>query len=372
MPPSHTEADTKPNSVDTSTKNPAEKRKKKIAYIWRVVSFTSCSKTCGGGKLTPIIRCVREGTQKFYAHKRCAHLTKPSLNDEVLRCNVQPCPAYWKIDEWSACNCGLPNEREHQSREVECVQELSTGIVIHVNEGACLEKQSDKQQDCNCPKQTIDFYPNKRHHKHHHHQQQQQVQHEQLQSPPITLVGNSSLGKKVHAFDTKKGGVWLTSDWTEQCSTKCGDGVVHRSIFCDRGPKSPRCDIRYTPETMRQCNDVVKCSMGDWFIGPWSECFGDCFNLMRSRSVLCIKDNEIVADSLCESANKDNSTKPMTIDNCDVDAVSYCKPKWHYSEWTEVNSLSVGNIGTFNKINNSFVSLKFSARNLVDQAISDE
>lgn len=334
MPPSHNDVDPKPDT-DNTTKSPTEKRKKKVSYVWRVIGFTSCSKTCGGGKLTPIIRCVRDGTQKFFAHKRCIHLTKPTLSDDVLRCNVQPCPAYWKLDEWSACNCGLPNEHAHQKRAIECVQELSSGIVIHVNEGACIEKQPEKHQDCNCPKQPIEFYPNKRHHRHHHNQQHHN-QHEHLQAAPVTLVGNSTIGKKV--LDPRKAGVWLTSEWNEQCSTKCGEGMMYRSIFCERGPKSARCDIRNTPDTMRTCNETAKCNAGDWFIGPWSECFGDCFNLMRSRSVLCIKDEQIVADALCEvSSNGGNSTKPITIETCDVDAVSYCKPKWHYSEWTEVN-----------------------------------
>lgn len=360
------------SDVDTTTKQPpAEKRRKKIAYIWRVVGFTSCSKSCGGGKLTPIIRCVREGTQKFYAHKRCAHLTKPTLSDDVLRCNIQPCPAYWKIDEWSACNCGLPNEREHQTRDIECVQQLATGIVIHVNDGACLEKQPDKQQNCDCPKQSADIYAGKRHHKHHHHHQHAHQPHE-LQSAPITLIGNSTIGKRAHVLDSRKAGVWLASAWNEQCSTKCGEGMVYRSIFCDRAPKSVRCDIRDTPDTMRPCNETAKCSTGDWFVGPWSECFGDCFNLMRSRSVLCIKDEQVVGDAMCDSAT--NATKPITIEKCEVDAVSYCKPKWHYSEWTEVTELFA--LAGGDRFRMSFlvfcVCVFFSAQRAADRAANVE
>lgn len=191
----------------------SEKRKKKHnQYSWKVVSFSTCSKTCGGGSLTPIIRCVREGnSQKFYNHKRCAHQTKPVLNEEILRCNKQPCPAYWKVDEWSACNCGLPNEHDYQTRDIECVQELSSGVVIHVNEVACLEKKPDARQECNCPKQQVAFY---RHHSHkgkdknhHHHHQHAQ---------PITLIGNSTIGKRAHVLEGRKPGTWIASDWSEQ------------------------------------------------------------------------------------------------------------------------------------------------------------
>lgn len=58
---------------------------------------------------------------------------------------------------------------------------------------------------------------------------------------------------------------------------------------------------------------------------------------MRSRSVLCIKDDQIVGDGLCiDSNNVENAVKPTTIEKCKLEDVSYCKPKWHYSEWTEV------------------------------------
>lgn len=115
MPPTLNEADTNNKKMDSKTeseKDSVSPRKRKSLYKWRVVSFSSCSKSCGGGMLTPIIRCVRESSSKFYAHKRCGHQTKPTLEDSVLKCNTQPCPAYWRIDpdEWTACNCGKLNE----------------------------------------------------------------------------------------------------------------------------------------------------------------------------------------------------------------------------------------------------------------------
>lgn len=203
------EADMPPDAENsarpTEVEKLAEKKKKKHSYMWRVVSFNSCSKKCGGGTLTPIIRCVREGTTKFFNHKRCAHQTKPVLDENILRCNPQPCPAYWKVEEWSACNCGLPNEHNEQTRTIKCVQELSSGVVIHVNEGACLDKQPDKQQDCNCPKQPVAYLraAHKGKDKHHH-------------SSPITLIGNSTIGKKAHHLEGRKPGVWLSSDWNNQ------------------------------------------------------------------------------------------------------------------------------------------------------------
>lgn len=209
MPP-----DSESNAKSIDTNQTGEKRKKKSSYVWKVVSFSSCSKTCGGGTLSPIIRCVREGTNKFFNHKRCAHQSKPVLNDSVLRCNVQPCPAYWKVDEWTACNCGLPNENDFQTRNMKCVQDLTSGVVIQVNDGACLEQQPDKRQACACPKQPVAYYrtahrgKDKAHHsnhnRHHHH------------NAPITLIGNSTIGRRAHHLEGRKPGVWLSSDWNEQ------------------------------------------------------------------------------------------------------------------------------------------------------------
>lgn len=53
--------------------------------------------------------------------------------------------------------------------------------------------------------------------------------------------------------------------------------------------------------------------------------------------MLCIKDDQIVGDNLCMNSNNvDSSDKPTTMEKCKPEDVSYCKPKWHYSEWTEV------------------------------------
>lgn len=128
-----------------------------------------------------------------------------------------------------------------------------------------------------------------------------------------------------------------------QCSTTCGDGVQYRSIFCDRStPNVDRCDLRLTPDTTKQCSSNSHCDVGNWFVGPWSQCSGDCFNLIRSRSVICVKNGEIVPDSFCTNTNDVNdkeSVKPATMEKCNVSDVDYCKPKWHYSEWSEVNSI---------------------------------
>lgn len=269
----------------------------------------------------PIIKCVREGSTKISPPKKCVNLNKPVLNESQLRCNTQPCPAYWKISEWTECNCGSGDDVSIQTRDIRCVQELANERVIQVHEAACVEDAPDLDQPCDCPK------PTRASHQHGHHNNHHQGQNT---GRPFSIMRNPRTNNGTVNRRPKKAGVWLTSDWMEQCSTECGTGVQHRSIFCDRAPPTTdRCDQRFTPDTSRQCSSEKKCMNGDWFTGPWSPCTGDCFNLTKARFVYCIKDETIVNDRECEG------DKPEELAFCELTDVKECSPKWHTSEWTD-------------------------------------
>lgn len=148
-----------------------------------------------------------------------------------------------------------------------------------------------------------------------------------------------------------------------QCTSTCGEGVQYRSIFCDRSPpNTDRCDIRLTPDTTRQCTATDKCDIGDWFVGSWNQCSGDCFNLTQSRTIHCIKNGydwlhtdhfQILSNALipitCRSrsfidfrnivddVNCVSDLKPIGVQKCNISQVSECGPSWHYSEWSEVS-----------------------------------
>lgn len=378
MPPTAVSTTTEPptkaskQSEENATGQSGSAERRRRRYVWKVVSFSSCSKSCGGGTLSPIIRCVRDGTpNKFFNHKRCTDQDKPVLNENVLRCNTQPCPAYWKIEEWSACNCGLPNEHEHQTREIKCVQELASGVVIQVVEAACLDDQPPIRQNCVCPKAPN----NLSHHQHHTKRNHHNHQHTKGSfRAPVTLIGNSTIGKRVHVTENKNAGSWLSAEWGDECPTKCGDGVQYRSIFCDRShPNTERCDLRQTPDTSRQCTASKRCDLGDWFTGSWSKCSGDCFSLARSRAVYCIKNKQIVADTECIDPNDaENTSKPLATEACEIDDVTYCKPRWHYSEWTEVISIFALHYILFAYLPIPTFAILRSARRLADRAHNDE
>lgn len=188
------------NSNTTSTTG---RRKRK--FVWKVIGFTPCSKTCGGGSQQPIIRCVRGDPTRAYTPKKCAHMKKPVVSEGLMKCNSQPCPAFWKLAEWSSCRCGEFDEKTNQTREVKCVQELISGVVIQVNSGACIDDRPISFAQCECVKPTKPTKPSKIE-AHKHNRQQSIIQNTQSDQKPN--------GKnRTKAPKNKKSGSWLISEW---------------------------------------------------------------------------------------------------------------------------------------------------------------
>ncbi|XP_037958747.1 thrombospondin type-1 domain-containing protein 4 isoform X2 [Teleopsis dalmanni] len=296
------ESDTflKSGAEENSISSSRSTRRRK--FNWKVVGFSTCTKSCGGGTQTPIVRCVRDNPVRYFSQRRCMHSEKPVLNENLLRCNTQPCPAYWRLDDWSDCRCH--QGEGYRERDINCVQELASGIVIHVDSVACMEEQPETRKSCDCPKSRRRTHARYRVH-----------------------TANSTNNNR----NRDKIGVWLLSDWNQYCSAECGTGVEYRTIFCDRSKQnSERCDSRTTPDISRSCERERTCEFGDWFAGPWSTCNGNCFNLLRTRQVLCIQNQLIVDDEDCKS-----DLKPQTTEKCLHEEVEYCAPRWHYSEWTD-------------------------------------
>ncbi|KAH8287902.1 hypothetical protein KR018_006958, partial [Drosophila ironensis] len=292
---------------DTSSSSSSSRTARKRVFNWKVVGFSGCTKSCGGGTQTPIIRCIRKNPLRYYSQRRCMHSVKPVLNENLLHCNTQPCPAYWRMDEWGECRC--QSSPSFRRREISCVQELASGLVIHVDKSACMEEQPPSQKQCECPKSR-----------------RRNLARYRL---PASDATNNTQSKRSKP-DTSNGAVWLMSDWNQYCSATCGQGVEHRTVFCDRSKAgSERCDPSSTPESRRPCTKS-DCDVGDWFTGPWSSCNGDCFDLTRSREVLCIKSLLITEPQEC---NKE--IKPVSVEKCSHEEVQYCAARWHYAEWSE-------------------------------------
>jgi hypothetical protein len=228
---------------------------------------------------TAITKCVREGLQRYFSPKKCVHVKQPPINEADMRCNTQPCPAYWKISEWSECQCENSVLEVLRTREVKCVQELMSGVVIQVSNGACMDEKPLSKEVCNCPRATerptttsttttttTTQAPPVVHSSQNH-------QNDGTGSRKVRYHNTTIMNANQRLTEPKKNGIWLTADWNKRCSANCGTGLQYRSIFCDRNssPNSERCDLRFTPDTTRECAAEVSCGdFGNWFSGPWS------------------------------------------------------------------------------------------------------
>lgn len=350
-------------TTTTTTPFPSVGRpRRKRRFAWKVTGYGECSKTCGGGFKMPVIRCVREKPLRIFVPKKCAHLPRPDATEHMMRCNSHACPGYWKVGEWSSnakCECTMTATHHLyqqkvqqrvvlQKRDVKCVQELGSGLIIQIPSAACTEQRPIDELPCppclgvhetsasrgSGPMMVADQAPT--------------IISKPLRRPRPHL---QQLQHHNHNQDDADRGVWLASAWSKDCSTDCNADstthIEHRTIFCDRLTKfSKRCELSRTPETSQQCQQPnassSACTRSEWLIGSWSKCSGDCFNLTQTRTVACVQH---VADSgshhivlasrsvACEQVEP----RPLELRECSADDVSHCQPQWHYSAWSEVS-----------------------------------
>uniref|UniRef100_A0A673M4C4 Thrombospondin type-1 domain-containing protein 4-like n=1 Tax=Sinocyclocheilus rhinocerous TaxID=307959 RepID=A0A673M4C4_9TELE len=195
-------------------------------YNWKLSGTTDCSASCGRGSRFSVFVCVHRGSHALVPIDLCDSRTKPSPQEEP--CNVQPCPAFWDIGEWSECSksCGLGV----QYRQVLCLGQRSREVHCVSNVGDIVA-----DDECNMKLRPSD-------------------------------VENCDAG-----VCTKS---WFFSDWSAQCSADCGSGVRTRSIQCLTNHISSlpleRCGAQRPPEA-QPCNNGPCESRTEWFTGPWSQ-----------------------------------------------------------------------------------------------------
>ncbi|KAL5282053.1 hypothetical protein ACFFRR_005363 [Megaselia abdita] len=273
--------------------------KKKRKFNWLLVGFGPCTKTCGPGFRAPIFRCTKDLTNKYYTPKRCSTIDKPLFNDQIYKCNLQNCAPYWKT--------------------VDCVKDNAVAGLEKVTNNDCAEVEPLKQKLCECIKiQNTKILP--------------------IISNLSSVNYNAHMSK--HQTETNLlAGTWMASNWSDICEDNkqegCAMGIQHRTVVCDRSsPNTNLCDSNSIPSTFKFCKTNKDCSKGEWYTSGWSNCIGDCFNLTKHRLVMCIQDNNVVADERC-----DIQEKPAILLQCKISDVNFCGPRWHYSEWSECSKL---------------------------------
>ncbi|XP_043221655.1 A disintegrin and metalloproteinase with thrombospondin motifs 12-like [Amphibalanus amphitrite] len=124
----------------------------------------------------------------------------------------------------------------------------------------------------------------------------------------------------------------MVTDWTQQCSVECGQGVQSRGVACGGDPG--RCDLSQRPSDTRPCKTDRGCA-GTWFTGPWSQCSRECgVGGEATRTVLCVRQSagqfSVTADLSCAG-----SPRPAAQQPCGAGPERRCPPRWFTAEWAE-------------------------------------
>uniref|UniRef100_UPI00398E87E1 thrombospondin type-1 domain-containing protein 4-like isoform X3 n=1 Tax=Pristiophorus japonicus TaxID=55135 RepID=UPI00398E87E1 len=246
-------------------------------YNWKQVGMTECTATCGRGSHYTVFHCVNRNTHGEVSDNLCDISTKPSSEEEA--CNINPCPAFWDIGEWSECSktCGLGM----QHRQILCRQ-------VYANHTTTV-------QPYRC---------------------------QFLEKPGTTSTCQMKICSE-----------WqIRTEWSS-CSVECGEGMRSRSVICLNNHISSLplegCGNERPSDTMR-CGTTLCGSHIQWFTGHWSQCSTECSNGTQYRDVICIRktqDNFAVVNSYeCAALNR-----PPTQQSC---YLKPCGAKWFYTEWS--------------------------------------
>lgn len=93
-------------------------------FIWKILSFTQCSRTCGGGLQVGKFKCVEVNGKEDKEVSPALCDGFPPLSRR-RRCGGVPCPPRWRAAAWGPCPvCGPA----HHTRIVGCVQDHARGI----------------------------------------------------------------------------------------------------------------------------------------------------------------------------------------------------------------------------------------------------
>ncbi|WAR30661.1 ATS16-like protein [Mya arenaria] len=94
---------------------------------WRVDAWGECSRSCGGGQRNRAVDCVEENSnvESVIDEHRCQGQQKPRAS---ATCNIDACPAIWKVGAWSQCSESC--SRGTKTRTVECFTSEDTSSPV--------------------------------------------------------------------------------------------------------------------------------------------------------------------------------------------------------------------------------------------------
>ncbi|KAM9360696.1 A disintegrin and metalloproteinase with thrombospondin motifs 13 [Symphorus nematophorus] len=264
---------------------------------WETGTFGPCSASCGGGERVRPVRCIqRHGADEVQVPgSECPPDSAPNT---VEKCNLQHCPARWRVSEPGECSavCG-PGEAK---RVVTCVR-AEDGQDVEVDQSFCsLQIKPPDSVPC-----VVDVCP---------------IGWESTgQEQPVLKTGLSPRSRQTPVF------VW--SPVISQCSKTCGNGTLqvwfscvdHQTrlgvpdFHCDASTKPPpyseTCNTSPCPPTWRSKQGVCSVTCGGGVANRVLYCAGETE-----------EGEEVVDDSECR-----DFPKPTAVVSCNTQS---CPARW--------------------------------------------
>ncbi|XP_035595858.2 thrombospondin type-1 domain-containing protein 4-like [Oncorhynchus keta] len=328
-----------PNNQVPAVLSPRRQRE----YNWKLSGATECSASCGRGSRYTIFRCVHRLSHEQVPENQCDSSTRPSSQEEP--CNLQSCPAFWDIGEWSECSktCGLGM----QHRQVLCRQ-VYANRTLNVHTSRCRHlEQPETTSTCQlkiCSEWQIQtewsacYVPCG---------VGQRTREVHCVSNVGDFVSDEECNMKLRPSDNENCDMgpcaksWFFTEWGNKCSAECGMGVRTRGVLCLTNHISSLplegCGHE-RPTDSQVCNHGPCESRIEWFTAPWSQCSTECGSGSQQRAVVCLMKTDegfnVMPPYECSSLDK-----PLNQQSCHLKP---CGAMWYHTDWSACSKTCEG------------------------------
>ncbi|RWS16311.1 ADAMTS-like protein 1, partial [Dinothrombium tinctorium] len=391
---------------------------KRSTYAWAEGDHTPCSLSCGGGYQMSRTVCIERESGKQVDEIYCDPSTRP--RSQIRECNTFLCPPQWIIENWSSCSvtCGAGKMR----RYVYCAQVSRNGSLVKAAHSSCPSPAPITEKTCNnveCPQwvegvwsecsstcgngfetRTVECKDIRGYAAHGCDNFTRPIDKRKCNLRPC-IDADDDLMQKLPAdsfswikrLTSPSSSVstepsFIVGEWSE-CSVSCGEGTRKRTVECKiflefsrtiatlpdshcPGKKPAEIDYCSIPCTNSKFDGVyqnetnAKSNFGSklpkslesaalalsstkdeidftysWRSSGFTQCTASCLGGTQESIIQCVrdKDSEVVSPYLCDLNEKPDSITRTCNDHP-------CPPRWNVSDYSTCSKSCGGGIQT--------------------------